>query len=674
MKLSSKVMRYGKKVLQIATSATLLGTLVHAPAALAWKPTTHVYLGQQALKDALDDGKVSIYRVDYKNGKVLSKIGDYPVDPSILSALKSYPAQYRAGIFGPDAYPDILTGQQVIHPNPTDTGIAGGSGTWLKYLWNLSNTPGNNTPQIKAFVTGYLTHAAGDMYGHTFINNFTGGHFVIAPPDNAIKHILVEGYVDKRLNRQELDSNFFNASIAGVEDFIYRNMVDAKPGSYLDTTLLRRGGGGTQFSIPRIYSTLRATLQRDIDTYYATKANYDRRYNDKIRAAQNCGTFDFSCSAIKLYAEAGEIKLKEKAYITGNGLQITYKEHWRDDIDSGLRAWPQVSDQVAKAMFFNPNRKANVELAQTILQNYVNEHLISMSGAPDAVGQFAALGSQISTIIENTLGQLAAPIKELKANIYDAIIKSATGMTKQELVAYFENPERYFNQVFSAGSGERVNLQTFNQKYLHISDPGYTNPSESFDYQKFPAAYNTVTMSKLIMLSKDGVNQLLADLKSSARLNESNIMLGFIQTLDGDNEWSGQGEPPHPQQKMVIAEDCQAYTQIFMQQPGEKQPCQTNSSKGYQLFWDGVQVGSEPSWTLQQAIDNLEFNKRSYPNKKVEGLFNGQKVGYELYWDDVRVGFEPSWTREQAIANLQSNRQAYPNKKVAGLFYGEPLL
>jgi hypothetical protein len=54
--------------LQFATllGVLVLGILANAPPALAWKPTTHVYLGQQALKEALDDGKVSIYRVDYK--------------------------------------------------------------------------------------------------------------------------------------------------------------------------------------------------------------------------------------------------------------------------------------------------------------------------------------------------------------------------------------------------------------------------------------------------------------------------------------------------------------------------------------------------------------------------------------------------------------------------------
>lgn len=92
---------------------------------------------------------------------------------------------------------------------------------------------------------------------------------------------------------------------------------------------------------------------------------------------------------------------------------------------------------------------------------------------------------------------------------------------------------------------------------------------------------------------------------------------------------------------------------------------------GYELFWNGVRVGFEPSWDTEQAIANLQQNKQAYPNKRVEGILNGKKIGYELFWDGVRVGFEPTWNREQAIANLQWNQKTYPNTKVKALLNGE---
>ena len=50
---------------------------------------------------------------------------------------------------------------------------------------------------MKAFVVGGLSHAAGDMYGHTFVNNFTEGNFAATPPENATKYIQLETFVDR---------------------------------------------------------------------------------------------------------------------------------------------------------------------------------------------------------------------------------------------------------------------------------------------------------------------------------------------------------------------------------------------------------------------------------------------------------------------------------------------
>ncbi len=468
--------------------------------ALAWKPTTHVYLAERALEDALDNGKITINRVNSGTGEIVGTIGEYSVAPDILEAVRAFSDQYRAGVLGPDAYPDILTGQQVIHP-PTNPD---GSTRWLQYLWSQSN----ESRAIKAFVVGYLTHAAGDMYGHTFVNHFTGGAFTFTPPNNATKHILLEGYFD-----QHSPNPTFSAGIAGVDDFIYRHMVDARPGTYLDRNLLMQGAEGTNFSIPRIYSTLRAELEEDIPRLF--------------READRCRLWDPRCSALLLRAEA------------------RYKEAWRDDIDTGLRAWVGVSDRVAKALFFNPEKRAKVEEAEAILQDYVNRHLISMSGAPDVVGDLAVLTDKILDIISQvTPDFLVEPIRQLKNNIYDAIVVRATGMTRQQLKDYLSSPDTYFDRVMTQGSGELIDKRTFDTKYLRLS-----NSTDKFDYRKVAAAYNTVTISKLLLLSKDSINQLLSDLDDSARLNQPNVMLGFIKTLDGDNEQRG----------MILAQNCATY-------------------------------------------------------------------------------------------------------------------
>src|SRR5260221_1291170 len=222
--------------------AAIAWTLAVVTPAAAWKPSTHVYLAEEALRDALDDGKLTIYATNYTDGTLkrdasgaLVAIGSYAADPTLLNAIRNNRAQFRAGVLGPDAYPDILTGQQIIHPagantagQPPNVDInTGGPGTdpWLQHLWNLAFVTGpasNHTGPIQAFVAGYLSHAAGDIYAHTMINSFTGAPFHFLPrQENAIKHVVLEGYLAKRTP----DLASWSVSIWGVYGFIYQTMV-----------------------------------------------------------------------------------------------------------------------------------------------------------------------------------------------------------------------------------------------------------------------------------------------------------------------------------------------------------------------------------------------------------------------------------------------------------------
>ena len=515
------------KLLLASLVLILLTNLILPSSALAWKITTHVYLTDIILADVLDDGNVTIYAVNYETGQIIGEIGEYAVEGDILTALQNNTAQYRAGTVGPDAYPDIATGQQVIHPEALASGVEQGTDAWLRHLWDQANSPAYaNNSAVRAVTMGFLTHAAGDMFAHTFVNNFTGGAFTLDPAENALKHVLLEGYMDKRLPKNALDAAFFadsNLNIRGAEDanndFIYRAMIDARPGTILDTKLLPKDSPGTTYSIPRIFSTLRANLETEI-------------------ANANCEIWEVVCLA-----------------------KNEYRKAWRDDIDEGLKAWPQTSHQLILALAFNAERKTKTAEASDIAEQYVLEHLLSMAGLPDFVGLTAL---QIQEIINDiTPTALLEIIDEFKANLLDTLLMEAIGMNKEQLEEFATNPELWFDLVMNSGEGENVTLQRFNQEYLHLVDTGYNNPNEAFDYTTFPPAYNTVTMGKLALLSQDEVNRLLRDMGSSVRLEEPNIMLGFVPTLDGSNQWL---------EGMVLAQDRAVYEQIFIRQAGEVKP------------------------------------------------------------------------------------------------------
>ncbi len=101
--------------------------------------------------------------------------------------------------------------------------------------------------------------------------------------------------------------------------------------------------------------------------------------------------------------------------------------------------------------------------------------------------------------------------------------------------------------------------------------------------------------------------------------------------------------------------------------------------KGYQLFFNGVRVGHEPAWTMQQAIENLRGNRSRRPQMRVEGRYNGELIlwaeptGYELFFNGVRVGHEPKWTKEQGLANLRFNLKANAKQHVSARFEGVEL-
>ena len=191
-------------VRRAASVAAVLTVLCAASSAHAFKPYTHVYAAQEAWEDA-KDGKVTLHYTTYlggNNGVTPTPIGDFDVDPDILRAIRANPQLFYAGALGPDAYPDIVSGQSRIHP-PNGTGNdpdanPGGSGTdmWMQELWAAAWGSHRSDENI-AFTTGFLAHAAGDLYAHSYVNYYSGGIFHLLTP-NMTKHLVLEGYVAER--------------------------------------------------------------------------------------------------------------------------------------------------------------------------------------------------------------------------------------------------------------------------------------------------------------------------------------------------------------------------------------------------------------------------------------------------------------------------------------------
>lgn len=471
-----------------AALLSILAGLLPPGAALAWEPTTHVQLAEIALQDALDDGYVTIMRVDPRTGEIDGVLGAFPVAPDVLSALRVAPDRYRAGVIGPDAYPDIMTGQQIIHPEVSldGSGLVIGSDAWLNHLWARSYGA-KASPEVRAFVSGFLTHAAGDSFAHTYVNHYSGGAFTLDPRQNAIRHIVLEGYLDKRAPEAPRD---LAVGIQGVEGFVHDEMIAGRPGTELGEHLLIADPAASNLSAPLTFTRLRNRLQADVDA-----------------GADSWAT-------------------------------LAYKRAWIRDIDDGLAAWPAVSAEISSKILYYPDQM-DLPAAATILSRYARQHLWSMAGAPDVAVAVAYAPTQIaqSLLPQPLLDALGA----LMQKPLDYIVQSATGMTPDEWRNYVTRPDRYFDEVMDGPSAQStahaISLAEFNRTQLGISDPAYDSPDQRWSVEGFAPAFNTVQLTKLSFLDADGLESVDRALGGPRSRGGANIMLGWLHSLDDSSEW-----------------------------------------------------------------------------------------------------------------------------------------
>lgn len=592
----------------------------------AWKPITHVYLANQALKDAVNDGKVTIYAVDYARNRVqgdmgtsrnLRIIGTYDVDPDILRALRAYPEKFWAGCLGPDAYPDIATGQTVIHPpsyNGPDgnaDGPDGGTGAWIRHLWECAHLYGGNRDANLAFTLGFMAHGAGDVFAHTFINHYTGGIFNLDPPqtDNAVRHIVLEGYILERtpsfiadsvaiaddgrmvpVSLQDKEKNIFSLVASsgigdGVDTFLRDSMVNASENPALYDVLK---GANTNKSIPYLYSRLRDRLKSWQLAYSHAVSDFDNRRNAKIASAHDwsakadaCSITDFSCSAAwdRLQegadlAEADGIEAAKVAFVALLAPAKAYVAHWMTDISTGLGQWPHVSHDVAMAMMFNPDYKGNLDDAKRRLITFTPT-IGSMSGLPDPA--MSVLQSVLDPLLD-----LQDAIAEVKENISDAAFVWAFGRTSDEIKALFTAPHVTLDTVYVTGPTPHLTLSRLNPT-MGLTDTGWNDVNEKFDHLRFPPAYNTVVLIKLMLMKPEEVNRLLSDLQAASNLRLStnrapypdNIMLDWVTSFDGSLQYvpnpkqvGGQVDGPG----MLFARDARLFKTIFMKTVPEQTP------------------------------------------------------------------------------------------------------
>jgi len=207
----------------------------------AFKIDTHVWVGQQVINDLEADRKLTF---NLGNRSV-----DIEIDSAITDAILANKSAFLMGNIGPDASPDVIVGQTVVHPGVEDenyNNIGWRTNQWLEYLLEASQGSEIGT----AYTYGYLGHAAADVFAHTYVNQYAGDIFRLTDDETLVeqRHFVLENFIGgltprlKNYQNQNLGNpwdvvNLNNDELATFirDNLIYNEEVQAEY-SKVDTT------------------------------------------------------------------------------------------------------------------------------------------------------------------------------------------------------------------------------------------------------------------------------------------------------------------------------------------------------------------------------------------------------------------------------------------------------
>lgn len=183
---------------------TILLALASPGWAHAFGLKTHIWIAQKLVSDVQSSCRLQIETIPVN------------INEQVCQSIREHPGAFLAGALGPDAYPDIITGQVTTHP-----GIPGDWQTadWLVHMYATA-APG---PML-AFASGYLVHAASDVFAHTYVNAYAGDIFVLTD-ERAVerRHFVLEKYIDARLPGYSFNPDSLKPPTSWLRDKLIHN-------------------------------------------------------------------------------------------------------------------------------------------------------------------------------------------------------------------------------------------------------------------------------------------------------------------------------------------------------------------------------------------------------------------------------------------------------------------
>lgn len=492
--------------------------------AYAWKVKTHVYSANLILEDA-SDGLLE-----------LAPFGEFEVLPEYQTLLRMYPEYFRAGALGPDLMPDMIIGQTVFHPGTR----LQTSGDIIRNLVMLANelpdyAPSeteqlmnnyihstvpiehtqprdendpaddclemNNKKQAQAFMLGFMCHAAGDYFGHSYVNKWAQGTWPemtngIDESEKKIikRHSALEAYIDSKIP-SKYQANSYNI-IESPQDFIFDSMIAfGEPNIKrveMDSRSPETHGANTAAPHIELFFAIRDACKDRIKQINASNA--------VIRTA----------------------RAPEKAYC----------EAWIADIDRGLGAWVKANSEAAQTMLY---KDSTMTQYVDVLKAWSDEHLMLMLGYPDIAND---IKNKIGNINDFIMGIVPTDwqqeYKDFKLNTISFMVKSAVGIDINGWIEVFNPPT----------SAIQTNLFEDNAYETIIREMGNFNTCTNTNDQEFVPFKNTLTLMKLILIDQPGIDKLRRISGSPETLllrrpptEIYRTMTHFISNLDYGYKW-----------------------------------------------------------------------------------------------------------------------------------------
>lgn len=443
--------------------------------AARWKINTHLFAANVVLRDLEGDGMVTI-----------PPFGAFAVSPAARQALRAAPASYRAGVLAPDLFPDMYMGGWFLHSDLSTAPERWIADSWMRHVWNrarnFQGTPAERD-RVMAFAFGFLTHAAGDMFAHTYVNQKADGAWITftgPARSTALKHVVLEGFVGEHTPESDLSMDVWPRFVSNV--FIK------------DDEARRHHVGATYY-------------QRWLDLY-----DWLGRKIPEAERRMNAGVANDAPYWVKCAVHPVICARKEQM------------ESWRLDINRGFRALVDSSQTLGEQLMEGASASG-----VSAMTGWMNEWVPKMFGA-HAIGEGAR---ELADFLQ-WIGDPLAPINE-------AIIAEVKRFLANEFPQYYrlyeavQRPSFWMDSVgFPAGTKQQV-----------LRDMGVPpGGAARFDWRAFEPMYNTITLSKLALLDDTGLNELARRAGLRGPLvspgQDSNIMLGVFRSMTQSYQWMGE--------------------------------------------------------------------------------------------------------------------------------------